>query len=343
MLNQYEQDGEFYKIIVPQLAWQSRAVRELVIAAVNMDQKWLNIMQKAPSGSTKQTFTHYCRALQDIREGNTSKLETLVASLVAWTVESMPYNYGNGLLRLSGARKLIGELEHEASESGNHSTYELVHGTMRAFLATSEGHQAFTMDPQPDAKSNPWLAQDNFETYRARRGQISGFLGQYHQIKPTKAELHDFLSCWENAIRTYRNDGQGPMILKEALHLLFLIALTLAPKDEIGSTKYSHYTNIMTHILTRVAIALRMRRHLDTKDCEILEETIQLIVMRLFDFFPDEQEWWAHKNLIEKIAQESHAVFERTKVLQTLSIKPKELLAPVTVDLPEFRHIAFGS
>lgn len=263
---------------------------------------------------------HYYKALQNIQEGSDSKLETLVAAELAFTLDSMLFNFKSGQVHLRGVRTLIEELEIEALESRNRSTYDFVHNTMRTLLATGEGYQAMMLNSRPDIADPSVLAKYNATTYKALRDQMHRYLKQYHNLSHLTPEIYEFPNTWKKGVVSYQQSGQEPLALKEAMHLFFVIAVTLALKDKEWIARYGDQTKASDYILERVAIMLKMRHDLNEEDSELLGETLKIALMHLFDLFSDQKEWWVRKDLIEKMAQEDYQVFERTAVLKTMRI-----------------------
>lgn len=316
MLNTYDMKCGFWITVVPQFSWQSKAVRELLLAAVSVDEKWLSTMKRTQSGSNNQAVRHYSNALTEIRRGHTSKLETLVAALIAWTVEAMLHNYRAGQVHLNGARALIEELELETLKSSDRSTYEFVHLSMRPFLATVEDYNGLMVDSRPNLEEDAWLFESGHEIFKALRDQMSQCITQWRHTKPTIAQLRQYLQSWENANRAQRYSGREPLVLKEAAHHLFTIASKLAQSDDSVDE-----SGTFVHVLQRTADALTPRtHHLSAEESELLEETLGIVLTHLFDVFPSRAEWPGQRKLIEKIARANRRVFERTCILEELGV-----------------------
>lgn len=265
-------------------------------------------------------MVHYSKALQAIQEGHTSKLETLIAAFVAFTMDSTLYNYKAGQVHLRAARTLIEELEFETFESQSLDTYDLVHNIMRMLLVTGEGFQAMMTSPRPVIKAEPEGSQYSCATFQALRDQMTRYIMEYQKSKSTSANFHEFPIVWEKAVSANQVSGKEPPVVNETMDLLSLIAKASTLSDEEQTAMYGDCLYVLDYVLNRVLYALETKHELGKDHSALLDETLRIVVRLLFGCFSDESTWWDRKDLIERIAQHDHRVFEETMVLQSMNV-----------------------
>lgn len=267
-----------------------------------------------------QAMGHYYKALQHIQEGSTSKLETLVAAFVAFTMDSTLYNYKAGQVHLRAARTLVEELEYETIGSQGSDTYDLVHNVMKILLVTGEGFQAMMTSSRPVVKHEPEGSPYSCATFQALRDQMGRYLSEYQNVQSTSADLDEFPKVWEKAVRAHQLSGTEPPVLNETMDLLSLIAKAAVLGDEKQNTMYGGCLYVLDHVLNRVTYALETKHGLSKQHSDLLDETLKQVMRHLFGCFTDEATWWDRKDLIERIAQQDHRVFEETIVLRSMNI-----------------------
>ncbi|KAK5944941.1 hypothetical protein PMZ80_002144 [Knufia obscura] len=318
MLNGYGPNGDLWCMLVPRFTFYSAPIRRLLLAAVTVDEQWLNAVQRRRSDCAQQALTHYTSALKDIMDGKTSKVESLIAGLMAWTIESMLFDYRSGAIHLKGARRLLHELETETLQNGNVGTYDLVHKNLRETLGVCEGYNAIMLYSKPlfmDVKNNPFLAEDAcYLSVRAIRGHLSRRLTQYRKGVDDKQDFLRFLTLWESADRAYRYIGSEAQVLKEANHLLFNIAAALLPQDEVAGFSQEINSGTIDYVLMRVRAALDERYRLSRGEQEILDESLAVVLMHLFELFPDNERWKKHQQSLAILAKTYPQVFAETKI-----------------------------
>ena len=319
MLGAYGPNGEFWRSLVPQFTFHSIAIRRLLLAAVTVDEQWLNTVQRKRSHCARQALVHYTSALKDIASGKTSKIESLIASLMAWTIEAMLFDYHSGAIHLRGTRRILAEVEAEALETGDHGAYDLAHNRVRVALGFCEAYNAIMLNTTPQLqnlmKTPPLFGDGGFLTLREIRGHLSRRLTYYRRGVENVEQFLRFLTAWENADRTYRYAGSEPQIIKEANHLLFNIAVALLPEERVGRFSYDNSPGTIDYVLTRIQEALKERFRLSKAEQEMLDETLAVVLMHLFDLFPERVRSVKHRELLNTIAKTYPYLFADTKIL----------------------------
>lgn len=325
MLNGYGPNGELWNVVIPQLTWTCPTIRQLLLATVACDEQWLKTVNRRPTDLAHRALTHYSSALKDVVNGRTSKLETLVASLMAWTMEVMMFDYEGGAIHLKGARKLLSELECDQK-------YTHLVKQIRSALNLAEGYNTIMRPTKPISREAPWISKHPSSlTVRANRDELSNFLTAYHcipvQRRPNADEMLLFLREWENKDRLCRYMNGEPQITKECLHLLWNIAIALLPKDRVLGFSYDVNVETVQFVLGRVDAALRERGRLTKLQREDLEQTLRVVLGHLFELFPQIMRWEKHDLLVREMARKHPEAFDWDLVLNTGSTNSESGLA----------------
>lgn len=326
MLSAYGPPGHVWRILIPRFTYYSSSVRRLLIAAGTVDARASHTINCKRFDYTPKALVHYMSALTDIINGKTSKLESLFASLVGWVIEVMHSDYRAGKIHVRGARRILEEVESEATARGDHATYDLAHNNLREALSICEGYNGIMLGSNPileDLNNGVSLDQDGgVLTLRALRRRLSQHITNYRRGVFDGPQLACSLKAWENVNRIRRFLGPEPAILKEANHLLFNIAAALLPEHVAGGFSYGANKGVVDYVLTRASAAFHERSQLSTGEKDILDETLTVVLMHLVDLFPGREMWEKHQDLLTDLVEVYPQVLDATKGLDQLVDEP---------------------
>lgn len=315
-LTSYGPAGDVWRIHIPRFAFHSSSVRRLLISAATVDARAPHIISRKGVDYTPKALIHYMSALADIAAGKTSKLESLFASLVGWVIEAMHFDYRAGRIHLRGGRRILEEVESEATARGDHATYDLAHNNLREALRVCEGYNSMMLDSKPILEvlnNGVWLDQDGgVPTLRALRRRLSQHITNYRQGAFDGPQFACSLKAWENVDRICRHLGPEPPILKYANHLLFNIAAALLPEHMAGGFDYVG-KDVVDHVLIRASAAFHERSQLSTDEKSILDETLTVVLTHLFDLFSGREMWEKHQDILRDLIEAYPQALNGTK------------------------------
>ncbi|KAJ9650739.1 hypothetical protein H2198_009964 [Neophaeococcomyces mojaviensis] len=317
MLHGYGPNGDLWNVFIPQLTWSSPTIKMLLLAVVSGDEQWRNTVRRTHPDLAQKALTYYSSALKGIVSGRTSKVETLVASFMAWTMEVMMFDYIGGEVHVDGARRLLQELK---SDPQHHSIVE----QLRPAFYLVEGYNKLMLPTTPICRAAPWItACPHTLTVRANQNTLSNYLTAYArappQRRPSTGSMLKFLRSWENKDRLCRYLGPEPQIMKESLHLLWNLAVALLPQGEVGWFSHNANADTICFVLNRVNAALREKKMLTKTQRDRLDETLNVVLRHLFELFPEAGRWAKHEGLLREMAKGHPKVFEWEAILESIS------------------------
>lgn len=302
--------------IIPQYACFSEAVREILLAAVIADENWQG-HDYLYTDKQSTALRRYLKGLRSITSNNTTKVEALVASLMAWSFEAMLFNYTSASIHMKGAKALMTEIKRENDILLDNGLEKLAEVTRIYYF-----FNALYTQPEPPILDNPWLNESEMLLVDTIRDQLNGILFRCHKgIRHVEVFAH-FLRAANNAYRALQFSRKASLLEREATRLLYDLACALLSEEQLetfGLTSQIDKNNADVLLLQAMMI-LRELDQLSKTEQSNVAMTISFVLCHFFTFFPDSQNWIIHLDLMVEMAQAHPDAFGRIRALEGSSI-----------------------
>ncbi|KAI1625200.1 hypothetical protein EDD37DRAFT_693921 [Exophiala viscosa] len=143
MLSHYGPMGDFFTIVVPQLAQTSPAIRHMLVSLSMTHEKFMNGVAYASTKSQARALSHYVSAITEIRTNPPSQSHVLAAALLAWTMEMMQNNYPAALVHLKASQSLLRQCE--STKRLDKPDANLIHVSLRPTAMLAQGLTAIVL------------------------------------------------------------------------------------------------------------------------------------------------------------------------------------------------------
>ncbi|KAK7883543.1 hypothetical protein LTR67_011119 [Exophiala xenobiotica] len=296
MLSHYGPMGDFYTVVVPQFAWQSPAVKHMLVALSMTHAKFVRGVASASGQTKSQALSHYISAITEIRLRKPSQLHVLVAALLAWTLEMMQNNFDAALVHLKASVRLLENYDSLQWREGTRIVQEALRpGCMLAEGLTAivlrKGHA--TKQVEPEYRDHLTLPFDgpSFTSMMEARTAICAIiesvasLTQMPEQTNTLEGIEVSLSHWLDSIRKWDQEST-PSASLTALVLLFHIAMALLPEHDVVGFSYSANPAMVDFVIERASILLSIGNTKEEHKVDVTESVNQVLgfVVR---FFPE--------------------------------------------------------
>ncbi|KIW99028.1 uncharacterized protein Z519_00691 [Cladophialophora bantiana CBS 173.52] len=293
VLAHYGPQGDFYTVLVPQVARQSPAVKHMLVSLSLTHEKFHTGVATATPEMTSQAVSHYISALADIRNNNPPKLNVVIASLVAWAIELVQNNVPAAVVHLRGTLQLLREYRQlKPPRSAEDVLRKLIlpmaslaRGLTTLMIYT--GPKSGEIEPQYRGHIfQPWGGAE-FSSFAEARRPVCQYIEKIAEAEHghNSRKIEKLLGCWFEGVRRW-DQGKVPFpsSVLTALLLLFNLALALLPSIDLSGFSYSVNPSTIDFVVDRAAaltdICLEAKRgNKDLKDTLII---VLAFVVRLF-------------------------------------------------------------
>lgn len=303
MLSYYGPQGDLFTDIVPRLAWQSPIIKHLVIALSMTHKKFHTGVASATTAFTSRALSHYLAAINLLRGNDVPKIEVIVASMIAWCMESMQNNLPAALTHLAATTRLLKERgkwklteqEEDILEKAVTPTTGLAQG-LTALMLRSEPHAG---EIQPEYRHHiysTWV-ESSMSTKEEARAVICDYIErlalaeQPHDI----AQLRDSFSMWFATVRRWDQESiRSPDLT--ALLLLFNTGMAMLPASEVAGYSYSQNPDTIGFVVDGAAKLV-----VAAQKSEELKKTLRKVLDFVVRFFPGDRNNLRAKHLMLQI------------------------------------------
>ncbi|KAJ9605243.1 hypothetical protein H2200_009900 [Cladophialophora chaetospira] len=294
MLATYGPQGGFFTNVVPQFAWQSPAVKYMLLALSMTHKKFHSGITTVSKSTTSQAVSHYISAITDIRNNNPSKLQVAVASLVAWALELMQNNIPAAMTHLSATLRLnhenkqlqLLETEDDVLKTALEPSASLAKGLTSLMLMT--GLKKGEVEPEySDHLYSPWIGPLFTSIIEAREVICEDI--ELLAVAETEADIRhceQLLSYWFETVRRWDQESIRTPNLS-ALMLLFNLGLALFPARDVAGFSYSENPETIEFIVESAA-KLLLRKQRNPESNAQLKETLRRVLDYVVRLFPND-------------------------------------------------------
>jgi hypothetical protein len=309
MLAYYGPQGDFFTVVAPQFAWESAAVKHLLVALSMTHKKFHTGVANAPKETTSRALSHYVSAILDIRHNSPSKLHVAVASLVAWALELMQNNYPAAVTHLQATLRLADEhRKMNLLQSVEDTLYNSIVPT--ASLAkgiTSLMLRANMKDGevQPEYQDHiysPWVGM-TFSSLIEARNVVCDYIERIAAAveRNEVRRLERMLSDWFQTVRRWDQESiRSPELT--ALLFLFNIGMALFPSSDVAGFSYSENPDTITFVVDGVARLAVTERKSDVGH-DHLRDTLHLALSFIIRLFPSDPNRSRAQTLLQQLGE----------------------------------------
>ncbi|OAL18233.1 hypothetical protein AYO22_10811 [Fonsecaea multimorphosa] len=293
MLAQYGPQGDFYTVLVPQIARQSPAVKHMLVALSMTHEKFHTGIATATPKMTSQAVSHYISAIADIRNNSPPKLHVVVASLIAWVIELFENNVPAAVVHLRGTLKLLREYKRskpppaaeDALRKSILPTSSLAKGLTQLMLHT--GPVSGEIEPEYRGHIHyPW-GGPMFSSFAEARSVICRYIEEIADAEhPCNIrDVERLLGHWFERTRRW-NQENIPTSSVTALLLLFNLALALLPSSDVAGFSHSINPATIDFVVDGAAALVNIHRKVEQSN-EDLKQTLIAVLSFVVRLFPD--------------------------------------------------------
>ena len=293
MIAQYGPQGEFFTVVVPQFAWESPAVKHMLLALSMTHKKFHSGVASVSKTTTSKALTHYVSAITDIMNSNPSKLQVAVASLTAWCLELMQNNLPAAVMHLRATVRLMQEYK-DSQPSG--TTLDILQKSIGptanlakglTFLILRSGLKVGKVEGEyRDHIYSPWIGLP-FSSLVEARTLVCDLIEKVasSQDADDLGQLERQLSYWFETVRRQDQESIRSHDLT-ALLLLFNVAMALLPGYDVAGFSYSDNPDTITFV---VDTAFRLvSTHQKSSVNDQCKETLRMVLAFVVRLFPDD-------------------------------------------------------
>ncbi|KIW59712.1 hypothetical protein PV05_04146 [Exophiala xenobiotica] len=295
MLSHYGPMGDFYTVVVPQFAWQSPAVKHMLVALSMTHAKFVRGVASASGETKSQALLHYVSAITEIRLRKLSQLQVLVAALLAWTLEMMQNNFDAALVHLKASVQLLQNYDSLQWRDGT----RIVQEALRPGCMLAEGLTAIvlrkgqaTKQVEPEYRDHLTLPFDGpcFTSMAEARIEICAIIESIASLtqspaqKNTLEDIEVSLSHWLDSVRKWDQEST-PSASLTGLILLFHIAMALLPEHDVAGFSYSANPAMVDFVVERASILLTIGNMREEHKVDVME-SVQQVLGFVVRFFP---------------------------------------------------------
>ncbi|OAL31699.1 hypothetical protein AYO20_08092 [Fonsecaea nubica] len=293
VLAHYGPQGDFYTVLVPQLAQQSPAVKHMLVALSMTHEKFHTGVVAATPTMTSQAVSHYIAAIAEIRNKNPPKLHVVIASLVAWVIELFQNNLPAAVVHLRGTLKLLREYKRskpsraaqEVLRSSILPTSSLAKGLTQLMILT--GPTSGEIEPEYQGHiCHPW-GGSAFSSFVEGRTTICRYI---EQIADTEhacdvREMERLLGNWFERARRWDQEAI-PTSARTALLLLFNLALALLPASDVAGFSYVINPSTIDFVVDKATELANIYQKVERSNQD-LKQTLIIVLGFVERLFPD--------------------------------------------------------
>lgn len=299
MLSHYGPMGDFFTIVVPQLAWASPSIRHMLVALSMTHEKFMRGVAYASTQTQARALSHYVSAITELRTRPPPQIHVLAAALLAWTMEMMQNNYPAALVHLKASRSILSQCE-SAEPPFNRSGDDLIHKSLRPTAMLAQGLTAIVLrkgQPTGEIESgyqehllSPWIGPRFASIVEARDAicecieKIASLASQAGRDDPALQEMEIALSAWFDGVRKWDQE-MVPSPSLVGLILLFNIAMALLPGQDVAGYSYSVNPATVDFVVEKASLLLDVTTMNIEDDTEAVE-TVRLGLEFVVRFFP---------------------------------------------------------
>jgi hypothetical protein len=308
LLAHYGPEGDFYTVVVPQLAWKSPTIKHMLIALSMTHEKFQTGIAKVSKATTSRAVSHYISAIAGIRNNNLSKLEVAVASLIAWTLELMQNNLPAAVTHLRATFRLLHEHgQLKSSKTAEHVVQNSIKPTARlakglTSLMLKTGLKRGTIEPQySNHLYAPWIGP-SFSSIVDARTVLCELIETIARAdhEDDIRQLERLLSYWFETVRRWDQESTHYPGLK-ALLLLFIVGMALLPSTDVAGYSYSENPDTIKFVVDGAAMLITVNRESEQTD-EQLRQTLRMLLNFVVRLFPHD----ANHNRALTLLQQLH-------------------------------------
>ncbi|OAP61912.1 hypothetical protein AYL99_04115 [Fonsecaea erecta] len=289
----YGPQGDFYTVLVPQLARRSPAVKHMLVALSMTHEKFHTGVATASPNMTSQAVSHYISAIVDIRSNNPPKLHVVIASLVAWVIELFQNNLPAAIVHLRGTLKLLREYqrskpppsEQDALQRAILPTASLAKGLTQLMART--GPLKGEIEPGYQGHiSYPW-SRPMFASFVEARSVICDYIEEIADSENARdlRDIERLVAFWFQSVRRWDQENV-PTPTMAALLLLFNLTLALLPSSDVAGFSYSVNPSTIDFVVDKAATLTNIQQKLEMRN-EDLKQTLVIVLDFVVRLFPD--------------------------------------------------------
>ncbi|OQV08171.1 Fungal specific transcription factor domain-containing protein [Cladophialophora immunda] len=293
VLAHYGPQGDFYTVLVPQIALQSPAVKHMLVALSMTHEKFHTGVATATPKMNSQAVSHYISAIAEIRNNNPPKLHVVIASLVAWVIELFQNNLPGAVVHLRGTLKLLREYKRSKPPG---SAADVLR---KSILPTSSLAKGLTQlmihtgpipgEIEPEYRGHicyPWGGQA-FSSFAEGRSAICHYIEELADSGSgcNIREIEKLLGHWFEPARRWDQETI-PTSALTALLLLFNLALALLPSSDVAGFSYSINPRTVDFVVDRAAVLANIHQKIEPRN-EDLRQTLVIVLNFVVRLFPD--------------------------------------------------------
>ncbi|KIW62847.1 hypothetical protein PV04_09739 [Phialophora macrospora] len=291
-LAHYGPEGDFYTVVVPQLAWKSPAIKHMLLAVSVTHGKFHTGIAKVSEATTSRAVSHYISAIKGIRNNKLSKLDVAVASLVAWTLELMQNNLPAAVTHLRATFRLLQEHEQlNLSETAEHLVQTSIRPTARlakglTSIMLKTGLKRGTIEPPyTNHLYAPWIGP-SFSSIVDARTMICELIEMIAvaQHEDDTRQVERLLSYWFETVRRWDQERTHYPGLT-ALLLLFNVGMALLPSSDVAGYSYSENPDTIKFVVDSAASLITVSPESERTGAQ-LRQTLRMALSFVVRFFP---------------------------------------------------------
>ncbi|KAK4938270.1 transcription factor [Elasticomyces elasticus] len=297
MLSHYGPMGDFFTIVVPQLAWSSSSIRHMLVSLSMTHEKFMKGVADWPTESQTRALSHYVSAITELRTNPPPQVHVLATALLAWTMEMMQNNVPAALVHLKASQSLLRQSM-------------LAQGLTAIVLR--KGLPMGEVEPEyHDHLGVPCVGPRFASIAEARQAicehieKIASLLQSCCSDDTALQDMQVAVSTWFESIRKWDKE-MVPTPALIGLTLLFNIAMALFPSRDVAGYSYSVNPTTIDFVVEKASLLLDVTRSSAEDRADALESLIPALgfVVR---FFPDASSHGQALQLLRQIeTSESH-------------------------------------
>ncbi|KIV82179.1 hypothetical protein PV11_04307 [Exophiala sideris] len=252
MLSHYGPMGDFFTIVVPQLAWSSPSIRHMLVSLSMTHEKFMKGVASWPTESQTRALSHYVSAITELRTNPPSQIHVLATALLAWTMEMMQNNFPAALVHLKASQSLLRQCE--SMRMLDKPDTDLVRTSLRPTAMLAQGLTAIVLrkglpmgEIEPEYHDHLGVPHvgPRFASIAEARSAICEHIEKIASLAHSRSgddialqEMEVVVSMWFDSIRKWDQETvPTPALI--GLILLFNIAMALFPSRDVAGYSYS--------------------------------------------------------------------------------------------------------
>lgn len=301
-LANYGPSYEFWNELIPQMAWHNAACRHLLVAMAQFDEQIGLYRIATRSALSPVPVWHYHAAIKEMAISKEDDAPAMtLASLMAWVFEALQGNYPTSRVHIGASLRLWTELQSRSSWLTPSARDLLTQiepmirwaGSYTQAIFDDEVLSLAQIPPNviraaegDNALSLPFHSLGEAREMLMRRIQnIDSSPNRWTQDVALSQRL--YFKRWHKSIRRYCSTGPESNLHKQAVQILFNVAMALLPECEAGAFSHAANPAAVGSVLDsyqRVMCERKRERRVDDADIErTLSSALETIRLNITD------------------------------------------------------------